>query len=161
MAERTREEAIRILDGMIRNIPVAMLTTVNARGWLRSRPMVVQEAPFDGLLWFFTSGKAAKAADIRDRRQVNVSFASPESDRYVSVSGVATIVDDRELARRMWNESYRRWFPRGLDDPDLRLIRIEAEEAEYWDQAEGRMVHVPELYVSRPGYGDLQPGTGI
>ncbi|MFB3854057.1 MAG: pyridoxamine 5'-phosphate oxidase family protein [Vicinamibacterales bacterium] len=161
MAERTREEAIRTLAAMIADIPVAMLTTTNPRGWLRSRPMVVQEEPFDGTLWFFTSGNAAKAADIRDRRQVNVSFAAPYRDRYVSVSGVAAVIDDADLRRRLWNESYRPWFPQGLDDPDLRLIKIEAEEAEYWDPAEGRMVHVPELYVPKPGFGQMQPETGI
>jgi len=161
MAERTREEAIRVLAEMIRDIPVAMLTTTNPRGWLRSRPMVVQKRLFDGALWFFTEGSAAKAADIRDRRQVNVSFASPERDRYVSVSGVATLVDDRELAGQIWNESYRPWLPLGLDDPNLRLIKIQAEEAEYWDPAARRMVHVPELYLAQPGFGDLQPDTGI
>jgi len=161
MAERTREEAIQTLAALIADIPVAMLTTTNHRGWLRSRPMVVQEEPFDGTLWFFTGGSAAKTADIRDRRQVNVSFAAPDRDRYVSVSGVAMIIDDVELRRRLWNESYRPWFPKGLDDPDLRLIRIEAEEAEYWDQAEGRMIHVPELYLSKPRFGQMEPGTGI
>jgi general stress protein 26 len=161
MAEATRTDAIQKLAGMIRDIPVAMLTTTSARGWLRSRPMVAQGIPFDGALWFFTSGTAAKAADIRDRRQVNVSFASPDRDRYVSFSGIATIVDDQERAARLWNLSYEPWFPLGLDDPDLTLIRIQAEEAEYWDQAARTMVHVPGLLDLKPGFGDLEPGTGI
>lgn len=161
MAEQTRADAIQTLADLIRGVPVAMLTTTSPRGWLRSRPMVVQQAPFDGDLWFFTSGTAAKAADIRDRRQVNVSFASPERDCYVSVSGMAALVDDRERTTRLWDRSYDPWFPRGLADPDLMLIRVQAEEAQYWDPAAQTMVHVEGLLDARPGFGDLAPGTGI
>jgi general stress protein 26 len=161
MAERTRQDVISRLAAMIRDVPVAMLTTTSPRGWLRSRPMVVERTAFDGDLWFITGGSAAKAADIRDRRQVNVSFASPERDRYVSFSGVAAIIDDHERVARMWNSFYAPWFPRGLDDADLRLIRVQVEEADYWDPAEKTMVHVPNLLDAKPGFGDLEPGTGI
>jgi general stress protein 26 len=161
VTQPARQDSISRLAEMIRDIPVAMLTTTSPRGWLRSRPMVVERSGFDGDLWFITAGSAAKAADIRDRRQVNVSFASPDRDRYVSFSGVATLVDDRERIRRMWNPAYAPWFPKGADDPDLRLIRVETEEADYWDPAERSMVHVPGLLEARPGFGDMEPGTGI
>ena len=38
---------------IVRDIPVALLTT-DDHGTLRSRPMVAQQANFDGTLWFFT-----------------------------------------------------------------------------------------------------------
>ncbi len=52
----TTEQEVNMskLASMIRAIKVAMLTTVNPDGSLRSRPMATQEAPFDGTLWFFT-----------------------------------------------------------------------------------------------------------
>ena len=122
--------------------------------------MVAQSSPFDGMLWFLTSRTAAKAADVRDRRQVNVSYTSTERECYVSVSGVATLVDDREKARSLWSASYAPWFPKGLDDPDLTLIRVEAEEAAYWDPATRRMVIISELLQSRPTFRDFEPGAG-
>ena len=140
----TREEVIQALAGMIRDIPVAMLTTTGL-GRLRSRPMVAQRLPFDGSLWFLTSRTAAKAGEVRNRHRVNVSYASPERDCYVSIAGLASLVDDRQRAAALWNTSYEPWLPRGLDDPDLVLIRVEAEEAEYWDAAAGKMVIVSEL----------------
>ncbi len=160
MPEMTRDEAIRKIGTLISQVPVAMLTTTSSRGWLRSRPMVAQRLAFDGVLWFLTSRTAAKAADIRDRRQVNVSYASPERDCYVSIGGVATIVDDKTRARTLWNASYEPWFPSGLDDPDLALIRVEAEEAEYWDAAARKMVIVSELLQPRPVFRDVEPGAG-
>jgi len=160
MGEMTREEAIRKIGNLINQVPVAMLTTTSARGWLRSRPMVAQRLPFDGALWFLTSRSAAKAGDVRDRRQVNVSYASPERDCYVSIAGVATLVDDRERAKSLWNAAYEPWFPKGLDDPDLVLIRVEAEEAEYWDASAKKMVIVSELLQAKPVFRDLEPGAG-
>ena len=160
MEMAAREEAIRKIAGLIAQVPVAMLTTTSSRGWLRSRPMVAQRQPFDGDLWFLTSRTAAKAGDIRDRRQVNISYASPERDCYVSVGGIATLVNDRERARQMWSESYEPWFPKGVDDPDLVLIRVEAEEAEYWDEGAKRMVMVSDLYQPRPAFRDVDSATG-
>jgi general stress protein 26 len=158
--ERTREEAVRIIGDLIAQVPVAMLTTTSARGWLRSRPMVAQHTPFEGSLWFLTSRGAAKAADVRDRRQVNVSYASPERQCYVSISGVAALVEDKARAASLWTAAYEPWFPKGVDDPDLVLIRVDAQEAEYWDPAAMKMVLVSELWQARPAFRDLEPGTG-
>lgn len=160
MTEMTREEAIRKIAALIAEVPVAMLTTTSSRGWLRSRPMVAQREPFDGELWFLTSRTAAKAGDVIDRRQVNVSYASPERDRYVSFGGIATLVDDRERIRTLWNDSVKPWFPRGVDDPDLVAIRVQAEEVEYWDPSAGKMVVVSELYQPKPVFRDVEPAAG-
>ncbi len=160
MGDMARAEAIKRIGALIGEVPVAMLTTMSPRGWLRSRPMVAQRLPFDGALWFLTSRTAAKAADVRDRHQVNVSYASPERDCYVSISGVATLVEDRGRASGLWNASYEPWFPKGLDDPDLILIRVEAEEAEYWDAAARKMVQVSQLHQARPTFRDMEPGAG-
>jgi general stress protein 26 len=34
------------------------------------------------------------------------------------------------------------WFPDGLDDPDLALLRVHVEAAEYWDSPSSTMVHI-------------------
>ncbi len=160
MADVAREEAIRKIAELISQVPVAMLTTTSSRGWLRSRPMIAQKIPFDGDLWFLTSRSAAKAGDVRDRRQVNVSYASPERDCYVSIAGMATLVTDEERSRQLWYNAYDMWFPKGAADPDLILIRVQAEEAEYWDPVARRMVLVSELHLPRPTFRDLEPGAG-
>lgn len=160
MAEMTREEAISKVAALIAEVPVAMLTTTSPRGWLRSRPMVAQRAPFDGDLWFLTSRTAAKAGDVRDRRQVNVSFASPDRDCYVSIGGIATLVDDRERTRALWTPSFEPWFPKGVQDPDLVAIRVQAEEVEYWDPSTKRMVHISPLYQPKPVFRDVEPAAG-
>lgn len=131
------------LKEMIEDIRIGMLTTVDTDGTLRSRPLQTVGVEDSGTLWFFTSQSSPKVAEARsDEGRVNVSYAHPGKQDYVSVSGRATLVRDRERMREMYTKWVDVFFPNGLDDPDLALLRIEVEKAEYWDSpgsAIGRM----------------------
>lgn len=155
----TRQEAIRTLADLIEDVPVAMLTTTGM-GRLRSRPMVAQRAPFDGMLWFLTERSAGKTGEIRDRQAVHVTFVSAEDDRYVWASGTATLANDTARVKALWHDGYRPWFPKGPDDEAISLIGIRVEEAGYWDASAGRMVLLSG-FVESTAFRDLQPGAGI
>ena len=155
----TRQEAIRMLADLIKDVPVAMLTTTGM-GRLRSRPMVAQRAPFDGTLWFLTARSAGKTGEIRDRQAVHVTFVSPSDNRYVWASGTAALVDDRAQVAALWHDGYRPWFPGGAGDETIALIKVRVEEAGYWDARTGRMVLLGG-FVEGTAFRDLQPGMGI
>lgn len=140
MTAETREEAIQKLGELIRNVRVAMLTTLEEDQTLRSRPMATQEVEFDGDLWFFTKDDSPKAQEIQREQHVNVSYADPEQAIYVSVSGKAQILHDTEKAKALWRPAYKAWFPEGLDDPELALLKVRVEKAEYWDAPSSRLV---------------------
>src|SRR5947199_3753846 len=93
MATGTRNESIEKLRDLIKGIKIAMLTTAEDDGTLRSRPMVTQEADFDGDLWFFTEMSAPKVREAQEHRQVNVSYIG--DNKWISVSGTAELVGDR------------------------------------------------------------------
>jgi general stress protein 26 len=135
-------EDVEKLAKLIRGIKFAMLTTAMPDGTLRSRPMATQQAPFDGSLWFFTYFHSGKVDEIEHDQHVNVSYADPSGNRYVSVSGRAAIVRDRQKAGELWSELHRAWFPQGLDDPNLALLRVDVHDAEYWDGPSSRMVQL-------------------
>ena len=137
-----RDAAVQKLGAMIKDIEVAMLTTVDADGTLRSRPMVTQKTDFDGDLWFFTRADSAKVDEVRRAEQVNLSYAAPDKQRYVSVSGTARLVRDRAKAEELWHPLLKAWFPGGLDDPDLALLKVSVERAEYWDSPSSTVVHL-------------------
>jgi general stress protein 26 len=40
---------------------------------------------------------------------------------------------DRAEIDRLWNESWQIWFPKGKQDPDLVLLRVQVESGEFWD----------------------------
>jgi general stress protein 26 len=156
----SRQEAIQIVASMIKDIPVAMLTTTGL-GRLRSRPMVTQQLVFDGSLWFLTARAAGKAAEIRDRQTVHVTFVSPADNRYLWASGTAALVDDPALLRRLWHPGYLPWLPGGPDDPGVSLIKVRVEEAEYWDNVAGRMVRLAGFVEAGASFHDVAPGAGI
>jgi len=130
------------LAELINGIEIAMLTTMTADGTLRSRPMATQQGPFDGTLWFFTQEPSGKTDELRGDRHVNVSYADPKAQRYVSVSGTAEVVRDRRKAEELWNPMYKAWFPEGVDDPSLALLRVQVTAAEYWDSPSSAVVHL-------------------
>ena len=137
-----RAAAIKKLGELIEDIKIAMLTTVEEDGSLRSRPMGTQQVEFDGDLWFFTAASAPKVGEVQRERQVNLSYADADSQRYVSVSGSAQLVRDRRKIEQLWNPIFRAWFPQGLEDPDLALLKVTVERAEYWDAPSGKLVQL-------------------
>ncbi len=127
---------------MIGDIRFAMLTTVGADGSLRSRPMATQKTDFDGDLWFFTDDDSPKVDEIHQEHHVAVSYADPGSQKYVSVSGFASMVQDRQRIRELWTPAVKVWFPRGVDDPHLSLLRVRVQAIEYWDSPSSKMVQL-------------------
>jgi general stress protein 26 len=125
------------LRDLMKDIKIAMLSTVDGEGKIRSRPMGTQQVEFDGDIWFFVADDSPKAAEIRQQPEVNVSYAAPDANRYVSVSGKASLVDDKDKMEELWNPIFKVWFPDGLDDPRLTLLKVEVEEAEYWEAPSG------------------------
>jgi general stress protein 26 len=124
---------------MIKSIRFAMLTSEDGEV-LRSRPMAASQNDFDGDLWFFTRLDSHKVAEVEQDARVNVSYADPDHQNYVSLSGTARIVRDRTAIDAHWSEGARTWFPRGKDDPAIALLKVSVSQAEYWDAPSSAMV---------------------
>jgi general stress protein 26 len=133
-------EDVEKLRELIKDIRMAMLTTLEQDGSLRSRPMATQETEFDGDLWFFTEAKSPKSKEIQDHQQVNVTYTDPDNSKFVSVSGKASLVHDPTKSKELWNPAVEAWFPSGPEDPSIALIKVEVESAEYWDGPSSKIV---------------------
>ena len=133
-------------------IPVGMMTTVETDGSLHSRPMETLREPgqpFDGSLWFFTRTDAVKTAEISHDHHVSLSYGCPEKNDYVCMSGTAMIVRDRNRAQTFWKPSLKTWFPKGLDDPELALVRIEVSRVQTWENGETRSYALDQAMSER------------
>ena len=139
----SHDEAVAKLRDLIKGIDIAMLTTVDTSdGTLRSRPMSTNgDVEFDGDLWFFTRASSHKVEEIERSPQVNASFAQPNKQNYVSMSGTAALVTDRDKMKELWKPELKAWFPEGTDDPDMALLKVNVVKAEYWDAPASLLLH--------------------
>jgi general stress protein 26 len=135
-------DEVEKLAKLIKGIKFAMFSTAMPNGTIHSRPMATQNTAFDGTLWFFTRADSGKAHELHTDCHVNVSYADPSDNRYVSVSGRASVVRDMAKMRELWTEIHRAWFPDGLDDPNVALLRVDVTDAEYWDAPSSKMVQL-------------------
>ncbi|HMJ88225.1 MAG TPA: pyridoxamine 5'-phosphate oxidase family protein [Candidatus Acidoferrum sp.] len=130
--KRAASNKIQQLQSWIRGIDSAMLTTEDRLGNLRSRPMVALEEMHDDALWFFSEASSHKVDDIHGHHAVNLAYADVANGRFISVSGRARVIRDRAQMREFWSSKLKAWFPKGADDPELVLLRVEIGEAEMW-----------------------------
>lgn len=145
VAKQKSEELAR-LAALVRQMKIGMLTTIEPDGSLRSRPLETVEVDGEGRLWFFTQAHSPKSARAAaGDRQVNLSYADPRDEDFASISGTARVVRDVERMRELWTANLDRWFPRGLEDPDLALLEVRIDKAEYWDEPRNENVKIGTL----------------
>jgi len=135
------------LWSLIKDIRFAMFTARHGNGHLHSRPMTTQNRAIDedASLWFFMGAQGEPVADLAAEPQVNLAYADPGADRYVSVSGTAAEVDDPARRRQLWSKLNEGWFPAGPDDPNLRLVQVRISHASYWDVKDSKLVQLFKL----------------
>ena len=134
METHSREQALQKLRELVKDIDFCMLTTIDENGDPHSRPMSSNgDIDPDGDLWFFTNLSSHKVTEIENSPKVNLSFADPENMRYVSITGVAQLVRDRQKIEELWRPEFKIWFPKGKGDPEIALLRVSLQKGEYWD----------------------------
>ena len=123
----------------IKDVRIAMLSTFDEQNALHSRPMATIKPDADGSLLFLTDKNSAKVYEVKKDSQVNLSYANPSDNVYVSVSGTASAYRDEAKIAELWSEDMRAWFPEGKEDPNIMILKVEIEKGEYWDSPSGML----------------------
>ena len=153
------EDHVKKIAQLIKEIDFGMLTTVDAEGRLNSRPMSTNKnVEFDGDVYFFTYGDTPKVHQIEDKPYVNVAFSDPKTQTYVSLSGRAELSRDKAKMAELWEPALKAWFPQGLDEPDIALIKVNADQGEYWDSPSSPIAHALSLAKVALTGKPAQPG---
>jgi len=116
---------------VLRDFDSAILVTRTPNGELRGRPMALAEIKSEGDIYFATSLSNDVVREIESEPRVAVTVQGKL--KFASVSGKAKVVRDRALIQKLWREGWKLWFPEGQNDPNLCLIKFDADEGEYWD----------------------------
>jgi general stress protein 26 len=120
------------LSGLLESFDTAMLITKHAEGD-HARPMAIAAVDGASTLWFVTSTASPKANELSKNPRVAVTCQSDK--KYVALSGTASLIQDRAKIEELWKEHWKVWFPEGKKQADLALIRVEVDDAEFWDNA--------------------------
>jgi general stress protein 26 len=132
---------------LIKDIKFAMLTTRHSNGLMHSRPMTAQNKDIDEstTLYFFASKTGELAGDIATDSSVGVTFADTGKDSYVGIGGTARFIEDQAKKEALFTPATKAWFPKGVSDPDLGLIAVTINKAEYWDVKENKATQLLKM----------------
>jgi general stress protein 26 len=131
----TRRDAIPEIAKLLKGIDLCQFATRGQNGELHARPMSNNgQVEFDGTSWFFAPGDGRLADELRADPSAVTAYRAGEGYSFVSVSGRVTIVEDVEEKKQRWMPELDRWFPDGPEDPNVLLLRLEAEHAEWWTE---------------------------
>ncbi len=131
-----KDQRAKVHD-MIDRFDSAMLVTHGDAqgGAFHTRPMAIAAIDDDLGIWFLSDQSSGKVVEIEERADVQLVFQ--DDTMFVAVTGVATVSKDRAKLEEVWGPEYQAWFPNGKDDPNIVLLHVQPQQAEYWDQSGG------------------------
>ena len=130
---------------LVKEIRFAMITHRHPDGALHACPMTManKEGMDEHVNFYFLLDKKTDLAHcVTKDNQIQISFADPGEDSYVSVSSAAHLSEDRVLKEKLWSTAAQAWFPGGVEDPDLTVLVAPVSSAEYWDVKENQLVQL-------------------
>lgn len=128
------------LRSFIDNGDIAILCTLRGDR-IHSRPMATSDLDAEGNIWFFTNEYSPKVDEVENNQNITLCYTDHANSKYICINGTASLVTDRTKMEELFNSSVRTFFPKGLDDPNLALLKVRPQHAEYWDSHSNSMVH--------------------
>ena len=138
-SQAERKELTKYKD-LVKSIRTGILITRTRGDEMKGRPMATSQIDDNGDLWFFTDEFSEKVRDISKNEYVFLNYADPSKNNFVVVCGTATVNVDKEKMKELWTPLNKAWFPKGLEDPRLALIKVEPVEVEYWSGNSSKIV---------------------
>lgn len=133
MTDASGRDAIPEIAALIKKIDICLFTTSSDTGELHARPMSNNgQVEWEGTSWFFAPSDGRLVAELQADPQAVAAYRAGESYDFVSISGRATLEKDHALKKEYWLPELERWFPNGPEDPNVTLIRLDAEHADWW-----------------------------
>lgn len=152
MAEDNNPE--RVWD-LVEKIEFCMLATSDGKD-IQSRPMTAHAERGENAIYFLLDRKDHANLDIF--ANCCLAFADTGDMNYVSVTGHGSVSDDRARIAELWSTPYKAFWE-GPEDPDIRVLKVTPQEAQYWKNGAGKLVNYAKMLTaavtdSRPDLGE-------
>lgn len=116
---------------LMEKISIAMLTTWTGEK-LRSRPLDARVRRNENAIYALIDERHCKDDEIAKYPKVMFAFADNSAMKYVSLSGEARVTNDRAKIKEMWEPTAKAFWD-SPDNPNIRLLTVTPDSAEYWD----------------------------
>ena len=146
MSKLSLQESKQTILKLMVESRAAYLTTIDEKGFPITRAMfnLRNNEQFPELLEFFqnqnndfviyisTNTASSKVTHIRNNPKISVYFCDPDDFKGVMFGGVAEIVEDRDVKRKIWLDWWTKYYLEGVDDPDYTLLCLNPKHVRYY-----------------------------
>jgi len=115
-------------------------TALSSSDSLGTRPMSVQKVDDEGNLWFLSANDSHTNKEIQANSSVKLYFQGSAHSDFLYLKGEASITEDRQKIKELWEPVLKVWFTEGENDPRISVIKVAATEGYYWDNKHGNTV---------------------
>lgn len=153
-------EGIDKLKELVDAINICLFcTSLKTHDGATTRPMSAIKVCDQGNVWFFNQKDSDKNKEIQNDPKVQLFFAHPGKGSYVVVNGDASIITDRAKIEELWTPAAEIWFDKGVDDPNISLIKVTPSSAYFWDTDGNQMINLIKMAASYVTGTNLVSGT--
>lgn len=129
------------LTEMVNDVHVSMLiTNKDNNSHPLGNALGLDEIDDDGTIWFFRKASSDNEDEIQENENVSVAIVNQRNRNYLMINGTVSLINDKNKMLEFWNGTMRAWFPKGLDDPDILLIKVSPVHVNFWDSSSSKMV---------------------
>jgi general stress protein 26 len=108
--------------------PFVMVSLIGADQ--HAEPLTAQlDEDADGKFWFYLRKDNRVAAG----GPAMVQFVSKDHKVFACIRGNLAVESDQAIVDKYWSNMVEAWFEGGKDDPNLRMLRFELQDAEIWE----------------------------
>lgn len=132
-------DAIKQLKEIVDHQRICMMTTDPGNYPARSRPMAVSEVDDQGALWFLALQTSEKFDDIEKDPRITLHIANPSDQEFLTIHGRCEVLNDMARKKELWSVFASAWVPDGVENPDLRALKVTPEDGYYWDTKNGKL----------------------
>lgn len=152
------KEAVAKLKELAESIDFAMMATNLGTVPFHTIPMSTKMVDNYGNIWFLSAKDSDHNTHINNNKQVQLIYGQPSSMSFMTVYGHATISTDREVIKELYSSADDNWFE-GVDDPNCTAIKVQPQEAHYWDSKYGKLIAM--LQLAKGAVTGDEPDLGV
>lgn len=126
----------------MKELDFCMMTTIDGRGSMHSRPMSNnREVEYNGETFFFSLMDTGKVRQIQQSPRTSLIYQGKDG-LFIEVYGESHLIQQKTRFQEHWSDDLNAWFKDGIETEGLCLIRVKAHRIHYWQKGDEGMLEL-------------------